>query len=321
MNLSLCKIKPSKGLGQNFLVDKAAVKKVIDAADLKPSDIVLEIGPGTGILTKELAKQAKKVIAVEKDPKMVDILRENLKNSKNVEIIQADILKISNSQYLISNKMPNVKYQNSGIGHSRIKQFIGNWKLEGEEINLFFPFVCLTANSVIGNSYKVVANLPFYLTAPVIRQLLERTDARRLYAVFVVQKEVGQRICASPPNMSILAVSVQFYAQAKIISYISKKSFWPQPKVDAALIKIIPLKIKSHDRRISSQRRNLFFKIVKAGFCQPRKQLINNLSKGLKLNRVKVEGWLKENNIQPTQRAETLNVKDWINLTKTFKIN
>jgi len=281
------KIQPSKKLGQNFLVDKTAVKRVMNAAKIKETDVILEIGPGSGALTKELVKKAKKVVAVEKDKKMVAILKEELKDYKNVEIISDDIRRFK------------------------------NWGLK------------------IKNSYKIVANLPFYLTAPVIRKFLESgTPPKEM--TLVVQKEVGQRICSKVPepkrvnpllrpsprlgHMNILAVSIQVYADVKIMGYISKKSFWPQPKVDAAIIKILPLKIKSHDRRISSQRRNLFFKVVKAGFSQPRKQLINNLSKSLKLSRAKVEIWLKKNDIRPTQRAETLTVKDWIKLAKSIKI-
>ena len=127
----------------------------------------------------------------------------------------------------------------------------------------------------------------------------------------VVQKEVAQRICAKPPKMSILANSVQFYADPEMISVISKKSFFPQPKVDAALIKITPRPTPMGDK-------DLFFKIVKAGFSQPRKQLINNLSNGLKTDKKKVGEWLLKNNIRSTQRAETLEVADWINLIKAL---
>ena len=258
------KIHPLKGLGQNFLVNKGAVKMVINAADIKPDEVILEVGPGLGALTKELAKKAKKVIAVEKDRKMVKILKETLKGFENIEIVRGDILKL---------------------------------KLQ------------------IPKPYKIVANLPFHLTAPVIRKFLESANTPE-EMILVVQKEVGQRICARVPDMNLLAISVQVYAEAEIANYVSKKSFWPQPKVDAAIIKIqIP---KSKFQNIN---KNLFFKIVKAGFSQPRKQLINNLSQGLKLNRVKIEGWLKKNGIQSAQRAETLTLKDWINLTKTSKIN
>ena len=259
-------IQPSKRLGQNFLIDKEAVKKIIGAADLGPEDVVLEVGPGLGVLTQELAEKAKKVIGIEKDPKMIEILQKTLEGSKNIEIVRGDVLKI------------NLKYH------------------------------------VPNTKYKVVGNLPFYLAAPVIRQFLEAEKPPEKM-VLVVQKEVGQRICAKPPEMSILAVSVQIYAKPEIVSYISKKSFWPSPEVDSAIIKI------TINKKQLTTDRNLFFKIVKAGFSQPRKQLINNLSKKLILNRVKVEQWLLENNVQPTQRAETLEVQDWINLTKTIKIN
>lgn len=260
-------ICPSKHLGQNFLVDKEAVKKIIGAADLNPEDVILEVGPGLGVLTQELAKKVKKVIGIEKDPKMTEILKETLKNCKNVEIVLGDILKIE------------------------------NWKLKIK-------------------NYKVVGNLPFYLAAPVIRQFLEVENPPK-EMVLVIQKEVGQRICAKPPDMSILAVSVQIYAKPEIISYISKKSFWPSPKVDSAIIQIMPL--MNTDKKLINA--DLFFKVAKAGFSQPRKQLINNLSKELDLGKEKIQNWLLKNNIQPTQRAETLEVQDWINLTKTIKIN
>ena len=116
--------------------------------------------------------------------------------------------------------------------------------------------------------------------------------------------------------MSILAISVQFYAKPKIVSYLPKNSFWPQPKVDSAIIKISSIKYQA-----LSINKDLFFQIVRAGFSSPRKQLINNLAKGLKMNKEKIEQWLLENGIKPEQRAETLKVQDWISLTKTIKMN
>src|SRR3989344_7771915 len=154
--LQSLRIRPSKGLGQNFLVNKVAVKTVVEAAGLQPDDTVLEIGPGLGVLTQELAKKAKKVIAIEKDRNMVEILKETLKGYKNVEIVQGDILKIFNFQFSIFNKF-----------------------------------------SI--SDYKIVGNLQFYLTAPVIRQFLELADVGRPQVslmVLVVQKEGGQRICS-----------------------------------------------------------------------------------------------------------------------------
>ena len=279
-------LRPSKRFGQNFLIDKGVLEKIIEAANLQPEDIVLEIGPGLGTLTVELAKKvhpvkslrskfngAGKVIAIEKDPKMVEILKETLKDFQNVEILQGDILKIPDSKFQIL------------------------------------------------NLDKIVANLPYYIVSPVIRKFLE-SESPPKEMILMVQKEVAERICAEPPDMSLLAVSVQFYTKPEIISYVPKTSFWPQPKVDSAIIKIIPY---PHGRiRILRAEgkgcafRMLFFKIVKAGFSQPRKQILNNLSKMLKLDKEKVKSWLLKNNIQPTQRAETLSIEDWLKLTKNL---
>ncbi|KPJ71236.1 hypothetical protein AMJ50_02835 [Parcubacteria bacterium DG_74_3] len=261
-------VRPSKKLGQNFLIDKKIVKKIVSAANLGSKDTVLEIGPGIGTLTHDLAKKAKKVIAIEKDSKMCEIFKKNLGDLKNVKIIKEDILKISPKSYILYPK-----------------------------------------------SYKVVANLPFYLTAPVIRKFLESKNQPEKM-ILVVQKEVGQRICAKPPKMSILAVSVQFYAETKIISFVPKVSFWPQPKVDGAIIKI-DTRNKEQETRVN---KDLFFRIVKAGFVHPRKQLINNLSKALKKNKQEIKDWLLKNQINPNLRAETLTLENWISLTKTYKI-
>jgi len=279
-------VRPIKSLGQHFLIDKEILKKIIEAADLNPKDTVLEIGPGIGTLTLELAKRAKKVVAIEKDQKMVEILKENLKDFKNTKIILGDILKINTRYYIQDTK------------------------------------------------YKIVANLPYYITSPVIRRFLECNEARPRYMVLMVQKEVAQRICAKPPEMNLLAVSVQFYAKPEIISFVSKKSFWPCPKVDSAIIK---LKVKKEKLKIN---RGQFFRIVRAGFSQPRKQILNNLSKGLALSlpkglklkkpsqilrektwvgKEKIKFWLEKNKIKPTQRAETLSIEDWITLTKNYK--
>jgi 16S rRNA (adenine1518-N6/adenine1519-N6)-dimethyltransferase len=205
---------PVKRLGQNFLIKKSIPKKIITSANLSSQDIVLEIGPGIATLTLELAKGAKKVIAVEKAKKMVEILKETLKDFKNVQLVQEDILKV-NIQNLISKS----KYKVS--------------------------------------QYKVVANLPYYLTSPVIRKFLELENPPKLM-ILVVQKEVGERICAQPPRMNLLAVSVQFYGVPEIVSYVSKESFYPKPKVDSAILRIAPL-INADKKLINT---DLFFKIV-----------------------------------------------------------
>ncbi|MGB9743523.1 MAG: 16S rRNA (adenine(1518)-N(6)/adenine(1519)-N(6))-dimethyltransferase RsmA [Minisyncoccales bacterium] len=262
---------PVKRLGQNFLINKLTIKKVIKTAELGPADIILEIGPGPGILTLELAKKVKEVLAVEKDKTMIEILKEVIKKHQinNVKVIHQDILKFNPQKYKLKNR-----------------------------------------------SYKIVANLPFYLTAPVIRKFLEKTPILPSQMVLVVQKEVGQRICAQHPRLNLLAISVQFYAQPQIISFISKKSFWPSPRVDSTIIKIKP---NSSVFKIKPLVRQQFFKLVRAGFSQPRKQLLNNLAKILNLkNKEKIKSWLLKYQIQPNQRAETLKIEDWLNLSKNL---
>lgn len=256
---------PLKKLGQNFLVDGRTIKRMVEAADIKKDDVVLEIGPGLGALTEELLKRAKKIVAVEKDPRMVSFLKDNFSGFGNLNIIQADILKLD-----------------------------------------AFP-----------KEYKIIGNLPFYLTSPAIRKFLEEVENKPSFMVFLIQKEVGQRICAEPPEMSILSVSVQIYADPKIVSYVKNRSFWPKPKVDSAMIKITPFAKPN----LVKGKMELFFKIVKAGFSQPRKQLANNLSKKLGLSRTETESWLLRNNIDPKRRSETLSVEDWINLSKSSKID
>ena len=134
--------------------------------------------------------------------------------------------------------------------------------------------------------------------------------------VLLIQKEVAQRICAKPPKMSLLAVAVQFYSQPKIISYVSKKSFWPQPKVDSAIIKIGRIK---KPKNINIEK---FFQVVKAGFSSPRKQLVNNLSQKLNLDREKIKKALTECGLNTQVRAENLSIEDWINLSSSLlKVN
>jgi 16S rRNA (adenine1518-N6/adenine1519-N6)-dimethyltransferase len=253
------KIFPLKRFGQNFLISKLALSKIIKAANLKANDVVLEIGPGIGTITKELAKKVKKVILIEKDQRLIEILKENLSNFKNLKIIFGDIREIEICKLKIKN-------------------------------------------------YKVVANLPYYLTAPVIRKFLEAKYPPK-EMILTIQKEVAKRICQKK-KLNILAIAVQFYSKAEIVDYILKNSFWPKPKVDGAIIK---LKVK---RQKSKVNKDLFFKIVKTGFCQPRKQLINNLVKFGK--KEKIKSWLLKNKISPSKRPEDLSIKDWQNLTKTF---
>ncbi len=249
---------PIKSLGQNFLISRSVLQKMVSCVG--SNDTIIEVGSGLGTLTKELAERAKRVVAVEKDKKMISILKETLKGFQNVKVIEKDILKIPDSR--------------------------------------------------LPSNYKVVANLPYYISTAVIRKFLESENPPK-EMILTVQKEVAQRICAKPPNMSILATAVQFYAKPEILFSFSRSCFWPMPNVDSSVLKITPLAKKLIDA-------DIFFKIVKAGFSRPRAQLLNNFSKELKLDKETVRDWLAGNNTQSSQRAETLNVKDWTKLAKSF---
>ena len=255
-------IKPKKYLGQNFVVNKSIINNIVKAAELNAADKIIEIGPGLGALTMELAKKANKVIAVEKDKIISEILQKMLQeeNIKNVAVINADILDSK------------------------------NWKLE------------------IGN-WKLVANIPYYITQPIIRLFLESAEPPQSITL-LVQKEVAQRICAVAPGMNLLAISVQFYARPEIISYVSKNNFWPQPKVDSAILKIT--RINKNCEQIDTDN---FFKTARAGFSSPRKMLIGNLNKKLEIPREIILKFFQNLGINPGARAENLTVKEWVELS------
>ncbi len=256
-----------KSLGQNFLVDKNILKKIVESAEITKKDTIIEVGAGVGTLTKSLAKRAKKVIAVEKDKKIIPLLKENTKKEKNIEIVEEDIL-----SYNITVK-----------------------------------------------NYKVVANLPYYITSPIIRKFLEESYQPSLI-LLTIQKEVAQRIAEKPPKMSLLAVSVQFYAKAEILFHISPSCFYPMPGVYSSVIKITPTKRKEYE---NESFRKAFFLLARAGFSCPRKQLQKNFSlldkrgiKELNLSKTSFLERLKKSDIDLRRRAETLTIEEWINLTK-----
>jgi len=259
------KIKPNKLLGQHFLHDKNVLNKIIETANLTQNDIILEIGPGLGVLTRALAQRVAQVVAVEKDQALAGLLAKQLIDEKidNVKIVIDDILKIN------------------------------------------FP------DLFSSEDYKVVANIPYYLTSHLIRLLLESSNPPQ-DIILLIQKEVARRICAKPPEMSLLSASVQFYAQPKMIASVSRKSFRPQPKVDSAIIRITPRSLPLLD----SAETKLFFQVVHAGFSHPRKQLLGNLSSGLSAAKEKINFALASVSIKNSQRAETLTIENWISLIR-----
>lgn len=261
-------IKLKKSLGQNLLKDKNQIKKIVEFSGIGKKDVILEIGPGLGALTLEMAPKVKNIVCVEADREMVSSLDSILKERdiKNVKIINDDILSLFN----------NDKFDIPGI-----------------------------------KNYKVVANIPYYLTSFLIRNLLEIKNLPE-DIFLIIQKEVGERICAKPGDMSILSVAVQYYAEPKIMMAIPKGCFVPSPKVNSVLIRITPKGIKKDEQ---------FFKTVKAGFSHPRKQLIGNLSNELGIDREIIKKWLDDNNLKPGERAEVLSVNQWIELTKHLPRN
>ncbi|MFH1671299.1 MAG: 16S rRNA (adenine(1518)-N(6)/adenine(1519)-N(6))-dimethyltransferase RsmA, partial [Candidatus Portnoybacteria bacterium] len=204
-------IAPNRRMGQSFLIDKNILHKIIETANISKNDTILEIGAGLGNLTKKLAEEARKVITLEKSKQLFPLLKENLKEFNNIEIIQGDVLK--------------------------------------DKLNL-------------PDKYKIVANIPYYITSPIIRIFLESENSPE-EMILLIQKEVGQRIIAQPPRMNLLALSVQFYARPKIAFHVSKNCFWPKPEVDSSLIKISDIK------KPEGIDQNKFFEIVKAGFSSP----------------------------------------------------
>ncbi|MDD2758096.1 MAG: 16S rRNA (adenine(1518)-N(6)/adenine(1519)-N(6))-dimethyltransferase RsmA [Patescibacteria group bacterium] len=253
-------LQPSKKYGQNFLINEEPVAKIIEAAGIKKTDTVVEIGPGFGVLTFALAAKAKKVLAFEIEKKLENYWQE--KAPENVEIIWGNVLK-------------------------------ANCELR-------------TANCEL--PYKVVANLPYQITSPVIRTFLE-ADNPPATMTLMVQKEVAERICAEPGDMSVLAVSVQYYAQPEIIVIVPRANFWPEPKVDSAVIKIVR---SSQFAVHSAPEKEKFFKMVKAGFANRRKLLIKNLLPVIgKQNRGTLERAFTDLGLPKTARAQELSVEEW----------
>jgi 16S rRNA (adenine1518-N6/adenine1519-N6)-dimethyltransferase len=268
--------KPKKRLGQHFLIDEAVLERILYAVELRPGDIVVEVGPGLGILTEGLAKRGAKVIAVELDSKLVAQLKRRLTPIPDVKIIHADILKVTPQQLLQNN---------------------------------------LTA-SEIARGYKVIANLPYYITSPVLTHFLE-AQPRPSEMLVMVQKEVGEAIAATPGKMSLLSVRIQFYSKPTIIYYVPAANFYPPPKVDSVILRLDvysqPPLIKSGVSDVAG-----FFDIVIHGFSAPRKQLRNSLAQSLEMPPSQVASLLDRAGIEAKRRAETLSLEEWRELWKSF---
>ena len=262
-------IRQSKSLGQNFLTDKNILEKVVSGAELTRDDHVVEIGAGAGALTVMLAGSAGRVTAVEIDEKLIPLLREVTEGLPNVEIVHGDFLKL--------------------------RDFTGK------------------SSSGVGESYKIVGNLPYYITTPIIAGLLEPgADGARpeppALAVFMVQKEVAERLLSPPGKKAYGAISVlvQYYTEGEMLFPVSREVFAPRPNVDSAVIRLRPRDLSGDDADTVAR----MFRLVRAGFDMRRKTLRNSLTApGFPAESLSLA--LERAGIDPIRRAETLSPRDF----------
>ncbi len=260
-------ITANKSLGQNFLISKEAVDSIIGSASISKQDLIIEIGPGLGTLTQELLEKAGKVICIELDTKMVDIITDRFSLYSNIEIINEDVLKV-NLQDLIKNEKQKNNFQN----------------------------------------VKVVANLPYYITTPIIMKLLEdKLDIESI--TIMIQKEVAQRLLAEPgTNLSgAITYGIYYYTVPQNVIEVSRDSFIPAPEVDSQVIK---LNIRKNPLVIVKDEEKLF-KIIKLAFMQRRKTLINALSNGNLYTKEEIKQMLEDLNIDLQIRGEKLTLEQF----------
>ncbi|GAB6179083.1 16S rRNA (adenine(1518)-N(6)/adenine(1519)-N(6)) -dimethyltransferase RsmA [Desulfotomaculum defluvii] len=271
------RFKIRKSLGQNFLMDANIIDKIVNAADLTPEDLVFEIGPGLGVLTRRLACSAGKVIAVEIDQNLLPILQETLAEFDNAKVVHADALKVNFDQIA-------AEHTAGAFGTN-------------------------------GNSFNLVANLPYYITTPILMHLLTSGfNFNRM--VVMMQKEVADRMQASPggKDYGSLSVAVQYYTIPEIVTRVPKTVFYPAPDVESAVIRLTRRK----NPPVNLQNEEMFFKVVRAAFGQRRKTLLNSLTgSGLAEKEVWLE-ILSKIGVEPTRRGETLSIEDFAMLANTF---
>lgn len=265
-------ITANKSYGQNFLIDENTVEEIVNKSEVNKNDLVIEIGPGLGNLTKYLLEAAGKVVCIELDTNVLRILNDRFSLFNNFELINDDVLKVD------------------------LKQLI--------EDNSEFQ------------SVKVVANLPYYITTPIIMKLLE--ERLNLTSITVmVQKEVALRLTESPGGKETGAItySINYYTKPSIVLNVSKECFIPSPKVDSAVIKLDILS----KPKVSVCDEKLFFKIIKTAFLQKRKTLINSLSNNGIADKVFLEKMLSELGLDLRIRAEKLTLEDFARITEYMK--
>lgn len=254
----------SKSLGQNFLVNPEVCPRMAQECGAAPGVGVLEVGPGIGVLTAELAQRAEKVVAVELDRRLLPVLAETLAEYHNVKIIPGDIMKLDLNR-LIREEFPNMQV-------------------------------------------VVCANLPYYITSPVIMRLLEERLPVRAITV-MVQKEAADRLCAQPGSRACGAVSVavRYFAQPEVLFGVERQSFVPPPNVDSAVIRLTV----RQEPEIQVKEEAKFFALVRAAFGQRRKTVLNAVSAGLSVGKEQVSAALERAGIAPNTRAEQLTMQQF----------
>lgn len=259
----------TKTLGQNFLTDKNIIDKIIEGAEITEDDLVIEIGPGMGVITSELLSIAKKVVAIEIDTRLVPILNYIFKENDNLEIVNEDILKVSLKEIIE-------------------KQGRANFK-----------------------SVKIIGNLPYYITTPIIMKILEE-DLDIETITIMIQKEVADRLKAKPStkNYGAITVCVNYFCKVGVVTQAPKEAFYPPPKVDSTVLRLDVYGVKP----VECKNREMMFSLIKAGFGQRRKTLLNSLSSMGSMSKEQVRNLLLEGGIDEKRRAETLSVEDFAKL-------
>lgn len=260
-------LRANKKLGQNFLINEEIINQIIEKADVNKNDTIIEIGPGLGSLTAKLLENANKVIAIELDSNMSNILKERFCLYDNFELIENDVLKVNLNEII-------EKYE----------------------------------------SVKVVANLPYYITTPIIMKLLE--ERLKLKSITVmVQKEVGERFCAVPNSKEYgaITISINYYTKPEIIIDVPKENFEPMPEVDSCVIKldvrnVPPVELKNEKD---------FFNLIKAGFSQRRKTINNSLA-SMGISKEKIKSVLEKLGIDSKLRAENLTMEQFADISNNM---
>ena len=268
------KVKANKNLGQNFLVDEQAIKDIVDGASINSDDLVIEIGPGLGTLTSFLLEKAKKVICIELDKKMIKILNDRFIAYNNIELINADVLRIDLKEIIKQEKKNEIK------------------------------------------NVKIVANLPYYITTPIIMKLIEdKLDVDSI--TVMIQKEVAERLIEIPSgkNTGAITYTIYYYCEGEKIRDVENTSFIPMPEVTS---QVINLKLRK-EPLIKVDDEKVFFNIIKSGFLQRRKTLLNALmNSGVFLNKEEGLLMLKQVGLSENIRAENLRIEDYANLANLF---